>query len=399
VTTPHKKEKYNKIDGHMSSTVQNTIMTTPSDNNYFKILDGNKDFINTTNPTRKRQRTLSDHGFSATKPQKTPPINILGKSIGDVTTLMQKTCKHELKMTREGIRVFLSSKQDFDLTISELKKNKINYYTHQLREDQLTKFVIYGLPKVSTDDIKKGLTTAGCAPVSAKEMKIKQPRGEHHAVYLAYFKKSEKIKLQWLIENVKAICNIRVKWAHYKNESKGPTQCRNCLRFGHGSENCFIQPRCVRCAEQHKSAECPHLKDEAGKKKDRIDDSLLKCALCGGNHSASSKDCAARPQPRRQFPTRKQHQQNANHHTRPVPRYDEWNFPELPNTQPSTSTANPTQWRKADSTSQDNSELYSHGELIKIFFEMTSKLAGAKTRPQQIQIIMDIAIKYCVSNV
>ncbi|UYV77388.1 hypothetical protein LAZ67_15000817 [Cordylochernes scorpioides] len=35
------------------------------------------------------------------------------------------------------------------------------------------------------------------------------------------------------------------------------TQCFNCQGFGHGRLNCFLKPKCIKCAEEHHSKDCP----------------------------------------------------------------------------------------------------------------------------------------------
>ena len=43
----------------------------------------------------------------------------------------------------------------------------------------------------------------------------------------------------------------------YQSKKAGPTQCKNCMNFGHGTLNCHLKARCVRCGEEHLSKKCP----------------------------------------------------------------------------------------------------------------------------------------------
>lgn len=61
--------------------------------------------------------------------------------------------------------------------------------------------------------------------------------------------------------------------------------------FGHGSFNCNIAPKCVRCAGDHLTANCALAKNNPKN---------LNCVNCGGKHTASNKNC----------PTYKQHIEN-----------------------------------------------------------------------------------------
>lgn len=63
-------------------------------------------------------------------------------------------------------------------------------------------------------------------------------------------------------------------------------QCARCQRFGHAAANCKMEFRCVKCAKNHSSGECPLGKDQVE------DRSTLKCALCRTNgHPASYRGC------------------------------------------------------------------------------------------------------------
>ena len=73
----------------------------------------------------------------------------------------------------------------------------------------------------------------------------------------------------------------------------GPTQCANCQSIGHGQENCFKLPKCMRYGGNHKSFECPFLVKQAyGKQK--IPEDKVKCINCGQKHTSCSVDCIIR---------------------------------------------------------------------------------------------------------
>lgn len=63
-------------------------------------------------------------------------------------------------------------------------------------------------------------------------------------------------------------------------------QCKRCQRLGHVAANCHDDYRCVKCAQSHNPGECAITRESP--------DDQLKCALCGGQHVASSKKCPKR---------------------------------------------------------------------------------------------------------
>ena len=60
-------------------------------------------------------------------------------------------------------------------------------------------------------------------------------------------------------------------------------QCHRCQKYGHIGRTCSDEPKCVYCAGNHLSPECPGKKDAAFVER--------KCANCGGAHAAWSKRC------------------------------------------------------------------------------------------------------------
>lgn len=58
-------------------------------------------------------------------------------------------------------------------------------------------------------------------------------------------------------------------------------QCQRCQQYGHSKNYCMRPYRCVKCAQDHKTSDCP--------KKDR--NSPATCALCEGAHPANYKGC------------------------------------------------------------------------------------------------------------
>ena len=80
---------------------------------------------------------------------------------------------------------------------------------------------------------------------------------------------------------------LKVNVSSYKRKEQ-PTQCHRCQRYGHAKSGCHHPPRCVKCAGDHFSSECPF--------KGKIDNP--KCVLCNGPHVASFRGCPKAPKPK-----------------------------------------------------------------------------------------------------
>jgi hypothetical protein len=87
------------------------------------------------------------------------------------------------------------------------------------------------------------------------------------------------------LRDIKAINNVIVRWVYYDAKRHGPTQCRRCQEWGHGSR----APACVRCAGQHETAEC-----NLAAKGIKLPKEQLKCANCKLQHTANYGGCKFR---------------------------------------------------------------------------------------------------------
>lgn len=83
-----------------------------------------------------------------------------------------------------------------------------------------------------------------------------------------------------LVKSIKYIYHQSVTLEDPKKSNTIP-QCQRCQQYGHSKNYCMRPYRCVKCAESHKTSDCP--------KKDRTTPAT--CALCEGSHPANYKGC------------------------------------------------------------------------------------------------------------
>lgn len=82
------------------------------------------------------------------------------------------------------------------------------------------------------------------------------------------------------VKDIEFIYHTRVKIEDPKKTNE-IVQCTRCQQYGHTKNNCMRPYRCVKCAGEHKTTDCP--------KKDR--NTPATCALCFGDHPANYKGC------------------------------------------------------------------------------------------------------------
>lgn len=103
------------------------------------------------------------------------------------------------------------------------------FFTHALRDEQTTKFVLHGFYAIEVTELAGALDEMGFKPLSVKNISVHNKRYEDHAVYIVHFLKSDKMQIATLRENVGVINSVRVRWKFFQNKRKGPIQCSRCM--------------------------------------------------------------------------------------------------------------------------------------------------------------------------
>ncbi|GFT59829.1 nucleic-acid-binding protein from transposon X-element [Trichonephila clavipes] len=88
------------------------------------------------------------------------------------------------------------------------------------------------------------------------------------------------------IFHLKTLSYLSIRVEGYNG--KGVTQCYTCNHFHHNSENCHLNPRCLKCGEGHITRECPIT--------ERLETAYyINCEMYG--HMANWRGCPCFPKP------------------------------------------------------------------------------------------------------
>ncbi|XP_065073990.1 uncharacterized protein LOC135698056 [Ochlerotatus camptorhynchus] len=238
------------------------------------------------------------------------PLNTL---ISDLTSLGVAA---EFKLSRIGTKVMLRTKAEYEATVKYLKDSRVEYFTHDIPGEGhaiafLTaldlkykvfnyelkviacpsipgekpfKVVIRGLPNFNPKSIEEELKDRyKLAPIAFFRITRRDENVKTYTdcLFLVHFQKGT-VTFNAL-KAIRSINFIIVKWEPYRGDRHDVTKCQRCLNFGHGTRNCYINPRCGKCTQNHVSSECV------------VDESeTCKCANCGGAHQGSDKQCPKR---------------------------------------------------------------------------------------------------------
>lgn len=186
---------------------------------------------------------------------KQPPIVVHTRhSFTDVMKLCDMKCV--FKRTSIGTKIMTDDKINYDLCKRKLESAKFEFHSYESNDDKLLKVYLYGLSKMGTEDIVNELKDHNIVPESVEEVITKRSSIED-AIYAVKFKKSS-VNLG-LLKKVRFLCRTSVQWKPFIRRNKGqPTQCWNCLMYGHGGNNCFRKSACGTCgSESHNAKNCP----------------------------------------------------------------------------------------------------------------------------------------------
>lgn len=337
-----------------------------------------------------------------TKARRPPPI-IVTKTDGDIKDLLATIgiSKFSLKFISIGIKVFLEDDNDYNKVSSALKEKSLEFFTHSTKDNKVLKVVLSGLPNLPIETIKEELALLNISPREVFLMSSRNP-SVHRALYLLHLNASE-LTMQDL-NKVKTIYHTVVKWNKYMPKSRGPTQCRNCSMYGHGTQNCHRKPSCMLCASSaHNQTNCPL------KNLDKDTAPVYKCSFCINhnitptNHRASDPSCPGKivyTESRKRSST---FQRNAksNQTKSTINVINKKAFVDAPIPAPLTRTFSSVTSGFTDYMNQEKSNtgsdqnetdesLFSTAELLQIFTSAINQIKNCKTKLDQIQVIANL---------
>lgn len=237
------------------------------------------------------------------KRERVPTITIKWEipRVRDEIRLMNiKSTDFLLKQTRDGTVVKLSSLKIYEQFLKRCIDRQLPHFTHAVDASKPLRIVLLGLPNMPVEDVMQALSELNVQPEDIKPMRVRNTRFLEHNNFILYFRKGS-ISIGGLRE-IKAINNVLVRWTYYDAKRHGPTQCRRCQAWGHGSSHCHLPPACVKCAGAHETSACP-----ASAKGEKVPETQLKCVNCQKSHSANYGGCECRQsyiasRPKRQWP-------------------------------------------------------------------------------------------------
>ncbi|GFT87319.1 uncharacterized protein TNCV_1447671 [Trichonephila clavipes] len=152
------------------------------------------------------------------------------------------------KLSGELIKLYTNTSIEYHKLLNLLDQHRYQYHVITPKDERPIKVVIKGLPgNTDINDITSDLIDQGFT-----ETKVSQLIGRITKQKLPVFM----ITLPRNIQNAKI---FQLKTLGYPSiriegyEGTGVTQCYKCNRFNHTSDNCRMNPRCLKCGEAHQT--------------------------------------------------------------------------------------------------------------------------------------------------
>ncbi|CAG9122202.1 unnamed protein product [Plutella xylostella] len=227
-----------------------------------------------------------NNGTPKTQVSKPPPIVLYG--INDIAKLcevidktLQKSQYTSKIVTKNQLRISCDTIDSYKKLMCLTREKGLIGHTFTRKDERPYRIVIKDLhPSTPVEAIREEVESTGNTIVgeiiNARYGPEKTPTYTWF-VNLALHPKNAEIK------KLKYIYHTSVKIEDPKRTST-IAQCKRCQQYGHTRNYCMRPYRCVKCAEDHNTTDCP--------KKDRT--TPAKCALCLGDHPANYHGCKVR---------------------------------------------------------------------------------------------------------
>lgn len=237
------------------------------DNQYDSLSDIGEDlpFIQHRPQIKSKRRKHSNEparSVKVTTVKFLPPIRVYNTNIKVLSAALSNKLCHffEFKFANKNmVNLFTTNLEDYKNAIkilNEIKESQpnSNYFSHTPSEEKPIYFMLRKIsPTFDADDVSdamKQIKFKNDATKFIKASKFSTATSTSH-MFLIQFAPTSKVQD---IVSITHLLHQHVQWNVFTK--KEMAQCYRCQRFGHVSSNCGMEPRCVKCLENHEIGKC-----------------------------------------------------------------------------------------------------------------------------------------------
>lgn len=231
---------------------------------------------------------------SSHKKIKAPPIFVSGvQNIKPLQKLLDNIAQgcYTLKiLNNDQVKIQSNKSEKYLPIITALKEKNTEFFTYQRKENRNFKVVLRNLhPSVEIQEIKEELKAKGHNVLRINNI-IQRISKKPLPLFFVELENKENNKEIYKIDLL-LYSKVIFEQPYKKREIP---QCMRCQQYGHTKSYCYKTPRCVKCAENHLTQNCPRKAKSSG----------VTCTNCGENHPANYRGCVVFKQLRsKMFPT------------------------------------------------------------------------------------------------
>ncbi|GFW75023.1 nucleic-acid-binding protein from transposon X-element [Trichonephila clavipes] len=200
-----------------------------------------------------------------------------------MAVLTKEFPKIRSRLTGDFLKLYADSAEERRLVVQLLKRLKFQFYTIKAKAERPIKVVIKGLPRTTNpEEIKQDLEMLGYTPERVNQLIGRKTKRALPIFLITLPRNLDNLK----IFDLKTLSYLSIRVEGY--DGKGVTQCYTCKNFNHSSENCYLNPKCLKCGENHITRDCLI--------KQKLETAYcINCQIYG--HMANYKGCPSFPKP------------------------------------------------------------------------------------------------------
>ncbi|XP_065073051.1 uncharacterized protein LOC135697365 [Ochlerotatus camptorhynchus] len=167
------------------------------------------------------------------KKEKLPRFFVKGFPPGlqeNIKFYIEQGLKCTMRMCTEGIMLMVPARKYYNAIEELLKREKWEYFSHDIEEDKPLKVVVRGLP-----DMEIAVLSMNWHDASRKY---------RDQLYLVHLERNTTCLKD--VQFIRALFQIVVT---LPTSPRNVTQCSSCLMFGNGTKNCHKAYRCNECSK------------------------------------------------------------------------------------------------------------------------------------------------------
>ncbi|KNE88947.1 hypothetical protein PSTG_17601, partial [Puccinia striiformis f. sp. tritici PST-78] len=213
---------------------------------------------------------------------KPPPIFVDGVSnIQPLYQMLNEIAKdsYDIKIVKsDQVKIQIKTADTYSVVVKELEAKHTQFYTYKPKQERCFKVVLRNIhPSINVNDLKNELKQLGHDVSNIWNMKHRVTKNPL-PMFMIELLPNQNNKLIYEVQYLQH-CKINFEPPRPK---RAIPQCAKCQQYGHTKSYCHRPSKCVKCAGNHLTIDCP--------RKTRSDN--VKCALCSGNHPANYKGCS-----------------------------------------------------------------------------------------------------------